>query len=61
MPTPTTDVLACSYRVQPGDTLFSIAVTLDVSPSDLIEVNPSVGDGSQLNVGQQLKIPGCSG
>jgi LysM repeat protein len=57
---PTTSVQKCVYIVQTGDTLFGIAASLDVSVSDLIAANPSIGDGSQLQVEDQLLIPGCS-
>lgn len=48
------------YIVQPGDTLWDIAVRFGVSPEELIESNNLI-DPSQLNAGDQLIIPGLEG
>ena len=50
---------ACIYVVQEGDMVFSIALVLAVSVTDLVEANPSIAEGI-LEVGQDLIIPGCA-
>ena len=45
------------YRVEPGDTLFSIATALGVSLIELINENPGV-DPLALAVGEVLDVPG---
>lgn len=47
--------LAGSYRVQPGDTLWRIAVSHDVDLTVLLLLNPAAADG--LNVGAVLRLP----
>ncbi|MBN2303190.1 MAG: LysM peptidoglycan-binding domain-containing protein [Anaerolineae bacterium] len=49
---------ACMYIVQAGDTVIAITVILGVSVDDLVEANPSIADGD-LEIGQELVIPGC--
>lgn len=44
-----------SYRVEPGDTLSSIAAETGVSIDELEELNPGV-DSQSLTVGQELKL-----
>ncbi|MBR1738408.1 MAG: M23 family metallopeptidase, partial [Firmicutes bacterium] len=45
-----------TYTVQDGDTLFYIAGKFEISTDELIKANPSIGDGSNLTVGQTLKL-----
>ncbi|PWH19314.1 MAG: M23 family peptidase [Ardenticatenia bacterium] len=45
------------YIVQPGDTLYSIAMRLGVTVEELIEAN-RLSDPNYLRVGQELRIPG---
>jgi murein DD-endopeptidase MepM/ murein hydrolase activator NlpD len=45
------------YTVQPGDNLSSIAFFLEVSPTLLIRVNPSI-DPDNLTLGSRLIVPG---
>ena len=55
-PTPEAPV----YRVQSGDTLWSIALRFGVSVDALAEAN-GISDPGQLVVGQELIIPGLTG
>ncbi|MBI3166956.1 MAG: peptidoglycan DD-metalloendopeptidase family protein [Chloroflexi bacterium] len=48
------------YIVQPGDSLYSIAVRFSISLDDLLAVNGIV-DPNSLAAGQQLIIPGLEG
>jgi murein DD-endopeptidase MepM/ murein hydrolase activator NlpD len=48
------------YVVQAGDTLFNIALKFGVTIDSLIEVNQLI-DPNQLNVGEQVIIPGLEG
>jgi LysM repeat protein len=45
-----------TYRVEPGDTLFSIAQQFEVSVERLAEIN-DIDDPAQIEVGQLLVIP----
>jgi LysM repeat protein len=56
-PTPTLAVSADNkYTVQPGDTLFGIAIRLGVDFDDLVSIN-NIDDPNVLKIGQVLKIP----
>jgi LysM repeat protein len=44
------------YKVQSGDTLFSIAKKFNVKMDDIIKLN-NLEDPNKLQVGQELKIP----
>ncbi|WP_337186136.1 LysM peptidoglycan-binding domain-containing M23 family metallopeptidase [Phenylobacterium sp.] len=46
-----------SYRVQPGDTLFGLAVRFGVTV-DAIRAANGMSDGAQLMAGRTLRIPG---
>jgi len=49
----------CTYAVQPGDTLASIAYQLGVSMHELIYINDIVNP-DLIFVGQLLTLPGCA-
>ena len=48
------------YVVQPGDTLFSIALRFGITVDDLIDAN-QLSDPNQLTAGMELTIPGLAG
>ena len=48
------------YIVQPGDTLYSIALQFNVTMDDLLAVN-SIANENWLTEGDQIKIPGYEG
>lgn len=56
VPAPTPDAKFISYKVQPGDTLESIAGRFAVPVNELAEVN-QLGANRTVSVGQDLKIP----
>jgi len=60
IPTPTETLVPTAtpyvYRVQPGDTLFAIALELGVSLTDLMALN-DLTETSVLDVGQELLVP----
>lgn len=45
------------YIVQPGDTLYSIARLFEVPTARIRALNPEIGEGDTLFVGQTLHIP----
>jgi LysM repeat protein len=45
-----------TYRVQPGDTLITIAAQFDVTVDDIIAAN-DLADPNRIQVGQELVIP----
>lgn len=47
------------YTIQPGDTLYKIALRFQISLSSLLAANPGV-DPNRLRIGQQIRIPGPS-
>lgn len=52
------------YTIQPGDTLYDIAVINNISIQNLINANPQIINPSNIRVGQQICIPikiQCSG
>lgn len=50
----------CSYIVQPGDNLYSIATNRGYTVEDMRAANPDlVGDPPILQVGQILQLPEC--
>lgn len=51
------DVKCQLYTVQPGNSSYTISTDFAVLTSDLLAANPSLGDGSRLTVGQQIRIP----
>ncbi len=56
IPTPTPSPTPIIYKVQPGDTLYGIALKYKVSVSALQEAN-GITDPTLLQVGQELVIP----
>lgn len=56
IPTPTPSPTPIIYVVQPGDTLYSIALKYGVSVSALQEAN-GITDPALLQIGQELVIP----
>lgn len=55
LPTPTPEPF--TYTVEPGDTLFSIALRFEISPNEIVAAN-TLADPNNVFVGQQLLIPG---
>jgi LysM repeat protein len=51
---------SCTYTVQPGDTLYRIALDKDTSVTALRRENPQIS-GDLLKPGQVLKLPNCAG
>ncbi|NWF67551.1 MAG: LysM peptidoglycan-binding domain-containing protein [Chloroflexi bacterium] len=48
----------CTYSVQPGNTLFSIARNNNITLEQLRQANPEI-QGDLIQIGQVLNIPGC--
>ena len=59
-PTTSTPTSSGTYTVQRGDTLFKIARDHNTTVQVIAEAN-QITDPSQLNVGQELRVPGASG
>lgn len=55
--TPTPEPGVFTYKVEAGDTLYSIARQFDVTVNDLVALN-ELSDPNALRTGQTLKIPG---
>src|SRR5262249_48010661 len=51
----------CTHTVQPGETLFRIAIKNNISVGDLQNANPQLGGGALIHPGDVLKIPNCNG
>ncbi len=56
VPQPTQSDGSIIHTVSEGDTLASISVAYRVSMDDIRELNPSIGEGRFLQIGQQLII-----
>ncbi|MDI3339385.1 MAG: LysM domain-containing protein [Sphaerobacter sp.] len=56
-PAPDNAGAASTYVVQPGDTLYGIAVKLNVDPQALADAN-GITDPNALQAGQVLTVPG---
>ncbi|MDQ7833075.1 MAG: LysM peptidoglycan-binding domain-containing protein [Desulfovibrionaceae bacterium] len=54
--TPTPGPAANTYAVLPGDSIWSVAKKLDVSPRELVRANSGI-DPDRLSLGQRLSIP----
>lgn len=50
----------CEYIVQSGDTLYDIAIELEVSLADLLETN-GLAENAIIRPDDVLDIPGCAG
>lgn len=46
-----------NYKVQPGDTMWKIAVRFEIGISELIKANPQIKNPALIYVGQILYIP----
>ncbi|PZC43091.1 MAG: LysM repeat-containing protein [Chloroflexi bacterium] len=45
------------YLVQRGDTVHDISLVYGVSIDDILRFNPTLGDGTQIDVGQVIFVP----
>ncbi|MDP4145184.1 MAG: CAP domain-containing protein [Bacillota bacterium] len=54
-----TDVSAqnLSYTVQPGDTLWRIAVNNETGVSELVSLNPQIANPNLIYAGQKISVP----
>ncbi len=43
---------------QPGDSIYLIGVVHEVPIDEILRFNPSLGDGTQISVGQLIFVPG---
>lgn len=51
-------VVKCQlYTIQEGDSSYSVATKFAVTMEDMLSINPELGTGASLNVGQQVRIP----
>ena len=48
---------ATTYTVQPGDTMWKIAVRYQTGISELIKANPQIKNPAMITVGQKITIP----
>jgi LysM repeat protein len=51
----------CTHTIQPGETLFRIAVKNNLTVAQLLNANPQVGNGNLIHPGDVLTIPNCNG
>lgn len=59
-PTPPPPPDKCIHVVQAGDTLYSIALELELTPEEFYAVNPELAaNPNRLDIGQELRIPNC--
>ena len=55
---PTTGITVCrAYRVQTGDSVYSIAQAFGTASSDLVALNPELNNPALLSPGSAIKIP----
>ncbi|KAI8105369.1 hypothetical protein M9435_000535 [Picochlorum sp. BPE23] len=54
---PMGDVRCQQYTVQPSDTSYLVATKFAVLTDEFLDVNPEIGDGSVLTVGEKVRIP----
>lgn len=53
---------ACTYTIEPGDSLYLIAINNDTTVAALQEVNPDLsGAAPVLQIGQVIRMPDCDG
>lgn len=45
------------HVVQAGETVYAIARKYNVNPRDIIQLNPSIGNGDKIIVGQTITLP----
>ncbi|HPD02076.1 MAG TPA: CAP domain-containing protein [Eubacteriales bacterium] len=48
---------ATTYKVQPGDSMWKIAVRFEIGLSELIKANPQIKNAALIYVGQVINIP----
>jgi peptidoglycan/xylan/chitin deacetylase (PgdA/CDA1 family) len=51
------DIKCQLYTVKEGDSSYSVATAFAVVTEDLLAVNPEIGTGASLTVGEQIRIP----
>jgi len=54
--TPAPEILAAGYTVTPGDSIWTVAKKLGVSPRLLVQANSGI-DQDRLSLGQRLNVP----
>ena len=54
---PKTPAAFIRFTVAPADTVFDISVVYGVSIAEILRYNPTLGDGSQVDVGQLIFVP----
>lgn len=53
---------ACTYTIEPGDSLYLIAINNDTTVAALQQVNPDLsGAAPVLQIGQVIRMPDCDG
>lgn len=56
----TTSMLAAAHTVQPGDTMWKIAVRYEVGTAEIIKANPQIENPDLIYPGESLTIPELS-
>jgi LysM repeat protein len=51
------EIIIIDYTVQPGDTLFALALEYNTTVQDIMDYNPELTDPDMIDVGQRLLIP----
>jgi LysM repeat protein len=51
----------CTHTVQPGETLFRIAINNHTTTAELQTANPQIGNINLIHPGDVLNIPNCNG
>eukprot|EP01023_Acetabularia_acetabulum_P018604 TRINITY_DN19399_c0_g1_i1.p1 TRINITY_DN19399_c0_g1~~TRINITY_DN19399_c0_g1_i1.p1 ORF type:complete len:293 (+),score=33.79 TRINITY_DN19399_c0_g1_i1:116-994(+) len=47
------------YKLQEGDTIYTIAASLGINTQDILEANPTILDPQRLAIHQSINIPPC--